>query len=52
MHLKRDHQTGKVKIKKEITTGNYIFQITLVDELAKKQTQVATQWIDFEVLAK
>jgi hypothetical protein len=47
--LQRIDLSGRIKIKKNLPPGNYIFQIIVIDKLAKKKSQVATQWIDIEV---
>jgi hypothetical protein len=33
-----------------ITPGEYALQVVITDQLAKGQHQIATQWIDFEVV--
>ncbi len=41
---------GRIQIKKNLPPGDYVFQIIVVDQSAKKKTQIATQWIDFEII--
>jgi hypothetical protein len=35
---------------KGIQPGDYVLQIIVKDLLAKENRQIATQWIDFEVI--
>lgn len=50
--LQRIDLFGRIDLEKNLPPGNYIFQIIVTDKLAKKNTQIATQLIDFEVLNK
>ncbi len=50
--LRRLDLAGRLKLEKNLSPGNYIFQVIVTDKLAKKKTQISTQWIDFEVLGK
>ena len=36
----------------EIPVGDYVLQVVVVDTLAKKKNQLATQWVQFEVVDK
>lgn len=49
-NLQRIDVTGSVKLDKKLLPGNYILQIIVKDNLAKRKTQIATQLIDFEIL--
>ena len=48
--LQRIDLSGKIKLEKNLPPGDYILQIIVTDNLAKKKTQVATQWINFEII--
>jgi hypothetical protein len=50
--LKRLDLAGRIKMERNLIPGNYVFQVIILDKLAKKKTQLSTQWIDFEVLGK
>lgn len=50
--LKRIDLAGRIRLSKNLSAGNYIFQIIVKDKLANKKRQIATQWVDFEVLPK
>lgn len=50
--LKRIDLLSNIKLKKNLIPGNYILQIIVKDNLAKKKSQIATQWVDFEVVGK
>ncbi len=50
--LKRIDLFGNIALKENLPPGNYIFQIIVMDKLADEKTQIATQWVDFEVLSK
>ncbi len=41
---------GLITLGKNLKPGFYVLQILVTDELAKGKNQVATQWIDFEVV--
>lgn len=40
---------GKLRLGTKMEPGDYVLEITVTDELAKKKTRTATQWIDFEI---
>lgn len=48
--LKRITTLGAVKLGAELTSGEYVLQITVTDPLADEKHRVATQWIDFEIV--
>src|SRR6266566_2973904 len=41
---------GALRLGTDITPGEYVLQITAIDELADEKHRVARQWIDFEVV--
>ncbi len=41
---------GVLTLGKNLKPGFYVLQVLVTDELAKGKNQVATQWIDFEVV--
>ena len=47
--MRRIDLIGAVKLGTDLKPGDYIFQIIVIDELAKESRQTTTQWIDFEV---
>lgn len=40
---------GAFRLGGEMTTGEYVLQIIVKDQLAKQKRQISTQWIDFEI---
>jgi hypothetical protein len=50
MDMKRIPAGGALRLGIELTPGEYVFQIVVVDTLATKKRSVATQWIDFEIV--
>lgn len=48
--LQRIDLVGSIDLKENLTTGNYVFQIIVTDNLADKKTRIATQLIDFEIV--
>ena len=42
---------GILSLKENLTMGEYLLQVVVTDQLGKKKTSQATQWIDFEVTA-
>ena len=44
------HFGGALAIGKEFPKGDYVLQLVVIDALAKKQSKVATQWIQFEIV--
>lgn len=47
-HLKL---SGAIAVGSKMEPGNYVLQVIITDELAKKKQQVATQFVQFEVVA-
>ncbi len=41
---------GSVKLGNDLTPGEYALQVIVIDKLAKVKEQVATNWIDFEIV--
>ncbi len=41
---------GRFTLGKKIPPGDYVLQVIVKDLLAKEKSQIATQWIDFEVI--
>jgi VWFA-related protein len=41
---------GKLALKDELPPGEYILQIIVKDTLAKEKTNLATQWVQFEII--
>lgn len=50
--LRRIDLIGAFTLGNDLPPGDYIFQIIVTDELAKEKNQVASQWIDFELVRK
>lgn len=48
--LKRLPLTGAIQLGSAMAPGEYVFQIVVIDPLAKEKHRVATQWIDFEIV--
>jgi hypothetical protein len=48
--LKRITVSGGVQLGGDLIPGEYVLQITATDPLADEKHQVATQWIDFEIV--
>ena len=47
---KRINVVGGLKLSKKLAPGDYTLQIDVVDTLAGRKNNAATQWIDFEVI--
>lgn len=48
--LKRLTTLGRLQLGKEITPGEYVYQVVITDASDKQKPRVASQWIDFEVV--
>jgi len=48
--LKRVPSVGRLQLGTEFPPGEYVLQIMVTDKLAKEKQQIASQWIDFEVV--
>ena len=48
--MTRINDYGYLRLNREVQPGEYVLQVIVTDLLAKKTDQVATQWIDFEVI--
>jgi hypothetical protein len=48
--VKRIPSIGRLQIGPELPPGHYVLQIIVTDRLAKEKEQIASQWIDFEVV--
>ena len=48
--LKRLAVGGAIQLNSQIPAGEYVFQVTVTDPLADEKHQVATQWMDFEIV--
>jgi len=48
--LKRVPSVGRLQVGTEFPPGEYVLQIIVTDKLAKDKQQIASQWIDFEVV--
>ena len=46
-HLKAG---GRIQLGKDAQPGEYILQVVVTDLLANKKRNVASQWIDFEIV--
>ncbi len=49
-NLKRILLGGKLALGKELSPGEYILQIIVKDTLAKEKNNLATQWVQFEIM--
>jgi len=48
--LKRVPSVGRLQLGTDFPPGEYVLQIMVTDKLAKEKQQIASQWIDFEVM--
>ncbi len=48
--LKRITFGGALKLGRDLSPGEYVLQVIVIDPLADEKHRVATQWIDFEVV--
>ncbi|HJZ79650.1 MAG TPA: VWA domain-containing protein [Pyrinomonadaceae bacterium] len=48
--LRRIDFTGALQLGTEMTPGEYVLQTIVIDLVADKKHQLASQWIDFEIL--
>lgn len=48
--LKRVPSVGRLQLGTDFPPGEYVLQILVTDKLAKEKQQIASQWIDFEVV--
>ena len=48
--LKRIEASNAITLGTDLAIGNYVLQIIVFDNNADKKKQIATQWIDFEVI--
>lgn len=48
--LLRIETSNAVTLGTDLTTGDYILQIVVIDKNADKKKQIATQWIDFTIV--
>ncbi len=42
--------TGALSLGTELTAGDYVLQVIVMDSLAKKKNQIATKWVQFELV--
>lgn len=48
--VKRLSAGGRILIGPDLSPGQYVLQVSVTDALAKDKLNVATQWIDFEIV--
>jgi hypothetical protein len=48
--LKRVPSVGRLQLGPEFEPGQYVLQVVVTDQLAKEKEQIASQWIDFEIV--
>jgi hypothetical protein len=48
--LKRIAGVGRLQLGNEFAAGDYVLQVIITDQLAKEKQQIASQWIDFEIV--
>lgn len=48
--MKRLRFTGAISLGTELLPGDYVLQIIVIDNLAKKKDALTTQWIQFEII--
>ena len=48
--MKRLMVAGRLRLGTVLTPGDYVLQIVFYDRLAKEKQQMASQWIDFEIV--
>jgi hypothetical protein len=41
---------GSLLLGKELLPGEYALQLTVTDKLAKEESRIASQWIDFDIV--
>jgi len=41
---------GRLQVGTEFPPGEYVLQVVVTDGLAKEKQQIASQWIEFEVV--
>lgn len=41
---------GAIKLGMGMASGNYILQIVVIDNLAKDNNKIATEWVQFEII--
>lgn len=46
----RFRTSSEIKLAPDLEPGEYILQVIVTDQLAKESPQIASQWIDFEVV--
>ena len=47
---KRIPNIGRLQLGSEFPPGEYVLQVIVTDRLAKEKQQIASQWIDFEIV--
>lgn len=47
---KRIPNIGRLQLGSEFPSGEYVLQVIVTDRLAKEKQQIASQWIDFEIV--
>jgi VWFA-related protein len=47
---KRVPSIGRMQLGTEFSPGQYVLQVIVTDPLAKQKQQIASQWIDFEIV--
>lgn len=47
--LKHIRAAGRLRLGPELTSGEYVLQVIVIDKLAKEKYRTATQWMDFEL---
>ena len=50
LDLKRVPSVGRLQLGTEFPPGEYVLQVIVTDRLAKEKQQMASQWIDFEIV--
>jgi VWFA-related protein len=48
--LKRLQMVGAIQLGSVMAAGEYVLQVIVTDQLAKEKRQIASQWIDFEIV--
>jgi predicted component of type VI protein secretion system len=48
--LKRSSNVARLQLGAEFELGEYVLQVIVTDESVKGKPQVASQWIDFEIV--
>ncbi|HEX5707134.1 MAG TPA: VWA domain-containing protein, partial [Pyrinomonadaceae bacterium] len=49
--MKRIQSGARLRLGPNLAPGNYVLQVVVTDLLAKGDSRVATQWIDFEIVS-